>query len=70
MKLEPVWEQPVGTNCRIWGTVHTQIQGVFLHWASPKKLKYGKPNGVVGGVQPGERNQRQVSHFEMHFRDC
>ena len=19
------------------------IQGVFLHWASPKKLKYGKP---------------------------
>ena len=20
-----------------------QIQGVFLHWASPKKLKYGKP---------------------------
>ena len=27
-------------------------------------------DGVVGGVQPGERNQRQVSHFEMHFRDC
>ena len=20
-----------------------QPQGVFLHWASPKKLKYGKP---------------------------
>ena len=20
-----------------------KIQGVFLHWASPKKLKYGKP---------------------------
>ena len=20
-----------------------QIQGVFLHWASPKKLKYGEP---------------------------
>ena len=19
------------------------VQGVFLHWASPKKLKYGKP---------------------------
>ena len=19
------------------------LQGVFLHWASPKKLKYGKP---------------------------
>ena len=27
-------------------------------------------DGVVGGVQPGERNKRQVSHFEMHFRDC
>ena len=29
-----------------------------------------KLDGVVGGVQPGERNKRQVSHFEMHFRDC
>ena len=22
---------------------YSKIQGVFLHWASPKKLKYGKP---------------------------
>ena len=28
-------------------TTLTQIQGVFLHWASPEKLKYGKPR--LGG---------------------
>ena len=31
------------TNTPLVRTKGMQIQGVFLHWASPKKLKYGKP---------------------------
>ena len=30
---------PCGEHCRLC----SHLQGVFLHWASPKKLKYGKP---------------------------
>ena len=26
-----------------WGTYLMFVQGVFFHWASPKKLKYAKP---------------------------
>ena len=71
------------SNCRyfyrveqtfIWFWIRNKIHSNCIHiWSNSgcdKSRLYIWCDGEVGGVQPGERNQSQVSHYEMHFRDC